>query len=409
MRWIWIWILSDERRLEGFELLGLKAECSSGERGKGPLAPANDTVDDFPPELNRRVSDFGMDVATQLYKLKNMNCILVHLPIRSTLDALVLDHLDPVAIRIQQESHIVHPTVGQALLEVDLEQLEPLASLLEVIDRDTCCRKYEHAKQTTDRGAVELTNMAESLRLGVTIVVDGALLLLSAVVPGQLQDTFPLSDTVFSALLDWWVGAGVPQEVQVETVIRVLSGPQQRHAHLLRVELQADLGILDAQHGVVQTVRAGVRGGRQVLIGASDDLHPVPVRVLGEGNVSHASLGQLLLERVACILNALAGGFDVVHRDGDMAEAPVGLGVAIDYAVVGVVLGAVVVSELQDGIAIGPVAVTLEGFGTIVGEKVVGEFPLGEIELVDQAHAQKLIEFHRSLGVLDPHHRVLIA
>lgn len=160
---------------------------------------------------------------------------------------------------------------------------------------------------------------------------------------------------------------------------------------------------------MVQTVRAGIRGGRQILVGASDDLHPVPVRVLGESNVSHATLGQLLLEGVACILDALAGGLNVVHRDSDVAEAPVGLGVAVDHAVVGVVLGAVVMSELQDGIAISPVAVTLKGVRAIVGEEVVGELPLGEIELIDQVHSQKLIELHRSLGVLDPHHRVWMA
>lgn len=64
----------------------------------------------------------------------------MYLPVGSALDALVLDHFDPVSIRIQEEGHIVHPTVGQALLEVDLENLEALTSCLEVIDRDTCCK-----------------------------------------------------------------------------------------------------------------------------------------------------------------------------------------------------------------------------------------------------------------------------
>lgn len=80
---------------------------------------------------------------------------------------------------------------------------------------------------STNSGTAELTDMAESLRLSVTIVVDGTLLLLSAVVPGQLQQTLPLGDAVLSTLLDRGVGAGVPQEIQVEPVIRVLDGPEQ--------------------------------------------------------------------------------------------------------------------------------------------------------------------------------------
>lgn len=248
--------------------------------------------------------------------------------------------------------------------------------------------------------------MAESLRLRVTVVVDRTLLLLGSVVPGQLQQAFPLRDTVLSTLLDLGVGSGVSQEVQVELVVRVLDGADQGHAHLLLVELQAGLRILDTQHGVVQTVGAGVGGGRQILVGASDDLHPVSVGILGEGNMAHATLGQFLLEGIAGIFNALAGSFDVVDGDGEMTKAPVWLGITINDAVVGIVLSAIVVSELHDGVAVSPVAITLERGRAVVGEKVVGKFPLGEVQFVDQVKAEELIKLHRSLGVLDPHHRI---
>lgn len=56
------------------------------------------------------------------------------LPVGGALDPLVLDHLDPVSIWIQKERHIVHPTVSQTLLEVDLERFEALAGRLEVVD-----------------------------------------------------------------------------------------------------------------------------------------------------------------------------------------------------------------------------------------------------------------------------------
>lgn len=79
--------------------------------------------------------------------------------------------------------------------------------------------------------------MAESLRLGVTIVIDRALLLLSAVVPGELQQALPFGDAILGTILDLGVGTRVSQEVQIELVIGVLNGSDQRHAHLLLVEL----------------------------------------------------------------------------------------------------------------------------------------------------------------------------
>jgi hypothetical protein len=59
--------------------------------------------------------------------------------------------------------------------------------------------------------------------------------------------------------------------------------------------------------------------------------------------VPHATVGELLLELVAGILDALASGLDVVDGDADVAEAAVGLGVARVDLVLGVVLSAVVV------------------------------------------------------------------
>lgn len=240
---------------------------------------------------------------------------------------------------------------------------------------------------------MELTDVAESLRLGVTVVINRTLLLLGPVVPGQLQQTFPLCDTVLSAVLDLGVGGGITQEIQVELVVRVFDGADQGHAHLLLVELQTGLGILDAQHGVVQAIGARVGGGRQGLVGPSNDLHPVSIGVLGEGDMAHTSLGQFLLERIAGVLKALAGGFNVVYGDREVTKAAVGLGVAINHAVVGIILSAVVVSELQDSVTVRPVTVPLERGRAVVGKEVVGELPLGEVQLIDQTQAQELIEF----------------
>lgn len=87
--------------------------------------------------------------------------------------------------------------------------------------------------------------MTKSLWLGVPVVVDAALLLLRAIVPGQLEQTFPASHRVLGILLHVGVGLGVTQEVEVEAIVLVLRSAQQGHAHDLLVELQASLSRLD--------------------------------------------------------------------------------------------------------------------------------------------------------------------
>lgn len=64
--------------------------------------------------------------------------------------------------------------------------------------------------------------MAKALRLCVPIVVDISLLLLRAVVPGQLKNTLPISNGVPRILLRTGVGLGIRQEVKVKACILVL-------------------------------------------------------------------------------------------------------------------------------------------------------------------------------------------
>lgn len=236
--------------------------------------------------------------------------------------------------------------------------------------------------------------MAKTLRFGVAIMVNLALLFFSAVVPGQLQQTFPLGNGVLRILLNARVGGRITQEVEVEASILVLRGANPGHTQDLLVELQAGLGILDTDHGVVQTVREGVRSGSDVFIVGTDKFNPVAVGILGEGNAPHTALCELLLERVASVFDSFTGSFDVVDGDGNVAEATVGLGVAVDDAVVWVALGAIVVGELQYAVAVSPVTVTLERRGTVVGEEVERELVLGEVQLLDLIEAQELVEFH---------------
>lgn len=59
-------------------------------------------------------------------------------PVAGALERFILNHLNPIAIRIQNERHVLHATVSQALLPVDIHRLEARARRVEVIDRNTC-------------------------------------------------------------------------------------------------------------------------------------------------------------------------------------------------------------------------------------------------------------------------------
>lgn len=246
--------------------------------------------------------------------------------------------------------------------------------------------------------------MTETLGLSIAVVVDRALLLLGTIVPGQLQQTFPLRRS--ATLLNFGVGRRVAQEIKVKLILWVLTGADQSHAHGFLVEFQASFGILHTQHGVVQSVATRVGGGAEILIGATNNLNPVSIGILGEGDVSHTAFRQFFLEGVAGIFNALAGSFNVVNRDSNVTETTVRLCVSVHHTVVGVILSAVIVSQFQNGIAIGPVTVTLERGGAVICQEVVAELPFRHVDRVDQAQTEELVKIHRFLRVFDPDHRI---
>lgn len=107
----------------------------------------------------------------------------------------------------------------------------------------------------------------------------------------------------------------------------------------------------------------------------------------------HAAVRQLLLELVAGVLDALARGLDVVDADTRVPKASVGLDVAVVDLVGVIVLGAVVVRELDDSLAVERLISVGEGLGGVVAEEVEVELGVGEGELIDEAHAEELVEF----------------
>lgn len=88
----------------------------------------------------------------------------------------------------------------------------------------------------------------------------------------------------------------------------------------------------------------------------------------------HPPICKLLLELVARIFQALASSLQVIYRDAQVAEAFVGLRVAIGDFVVRIVFGAVIVCELDDAFSISPVVAVRNGFGTVICEEVKVKF-----------------------------------
>lgn len=69
-------------------------------------------------------------------------------------------------------------------------------------------------------------------------------------------------------------------------------------------------------------------------------LNPVIVGISKESNVLHATVGQLLDKLDAKRLETLTGLFDIIHKDGSMAETTAHLGVAVSILEIRLILGA---------------------------------------------------------------------
>jgi len=56
----------------------------------------------------------------------------------STFQCLILNNFNPIAVRIEDESDILHPAVGEPFLPVDILGLEARTRCVKIIDRYTC-------------------------------------------------------------------------------------------------------------------------------------------------------------------------------------------------------------------------------------------------------------------------------
>ena len=82
----------------------------------------------------------------------------------------MLTYFDPIIVRIQDEGNILHPAIRHPLFPIDSLFFKSLTRSFHVVDR--------------------YADMAESLRLIVSIVVLELSVFFSAIIPCQLQNTF---------------------------------------------------------------------------------------------------------------------------------------------------------------------------------------------------------------------------
>mmetsp|Transcript_75038 Transcript_75038/g.135159 ORF Transcript_75038/g.135159 Transcript_75038/m.135159 type:complete len:237 (-) Transcript_75038:194-904(-) len=195
------------------------------------------------------------------------------------------------------------------------------------------------------------------------------------------------------------------QEVVAE-ISRHVHGAHQGHAQDVAIKRNARICILDSKHGLREILRL-----RQ-SVPPWDQLNPVSVGVQGKCNGLHSALVRPLLELNSLLLQCLAGGHNVRHVEGDVAEAShsslfVQWGVLGEVAAVvpapnfevWVLFRAVVMGQLQRCSGHVPqVGLGLFGARRRHGDAVSNslhevqrEFPLGKVVLVNKLHVEVLL------------------
>ncbi len=109
---------------------------------------------------------------------------------------------------------------------------------------------------------LRLTDVAKALRLRVPIVILEVFVFLGSVVPCQLQQPLPVG-RAREVVAGRGVGGGVAKEKQGEGIGFV--GAQERHSENLLIVLQARVGVLDPDHGVVLLDSLRQHGFRGIL------------------------------------------------------------------------------------------------------------------------------------------------
>lgn len=124
-----------------------------------------------------------------------------------------------------------------------------------------------------------------------------------------------------------------------------------------------------------------------------NDFDPVPIRIKDESEPFHSPLIVPFLEFVTFGFDPLTSGLKKIHTDTNVAEAFVGIGIAIAHFEPVIVLSAVVMGKLNDPFTIGPILASRDSPNSIVGKKIEIKFGVRKGQFLDDFHAKKVIEF----------------
>lgn len=170
------------------------------------------------------------------------------------LDGLAADEFDPVAIRIQHKSNIVHTSFSKFLLEFAAQSFKTIASIFQSRNRNA-----DMSKTATIRPSpVELPRIRIS-RMSFPITIR----FLSAPIVSQFQNSFPRK--LLFALVECIFSSIVGKEVQRELGFLEIPFLDYTHAEDVAIKFQRQLGILDTEHRVIENVRLWI--GRHGLSG----------------------------------------------------------------------------------------------------------------------------------------------
>lgn len=125
----------------------------------------------------------------------------------------------------------------------------------------------------------------------------------------------------------------------------------------------------------------------------SNNLYPISIRVQCKCNVFHPAISQLLLEFVPRVLNSLTRSLEIVHTNAGMPKSSIRLSIASGNFVVGIVLGSVVMCQLNEAFAVAEVVGVGDCLGTVVTHEIKVEFGFGLFNLSNHLHTEVLVEF----------------
>jgi hypothetical protein len=124
----------------------------------------------------------------------------------------------------------------------------------------------------------------------------------------------------------------------------------------------------------------------------SNYLYPISIRVQGKGNMFHPAISQLLLEFVPRILDSLAGSLEIVHTDTCMSKTSIGLRIPSRNLIVGIVLGSVIVCQLDEAFAIAEVVGVGDCLGTVVTHEIEVKLGFRLFNLSNHLHTEVFVE-----------------